>query len=59
MIIKGWQKIGITNTFTSEFQVATMEANALTPFFTFTPKVEENNDGAKDNDVDPTIPLQQ
>lgn len=52
MIIKGWQKIGITNTFTLEFQVATMEANELTPFFMFTPKVEENNHGTKDNDVD-------
>ncbi len=35
MIIKSWQKIGITNAFTSKFQVAMMEANALTPLFTF------------------------
>jgi len=36
-----------------------MKANAIIPLFTFTPKVEENNDGAKDNDVDLAIPLQQ
>jgi hypothetical protein len=41
MIIKGWQKIGIPNTFTSKFQVATMEVNALIPFFTFTLEVEK------------------
>jgi hypothetical protein len=29
-----------------------MEANELTPFFMFTLKVEENNHGTKDNDVD-------
>lgn len=28
-----------------------MEANALTLLFTFTLEVEENNDGAKDNDA--------
>jgi hypothetical protein len=54
MIIKGWQEIGITNTFTSKFQVVTMEANALTLLFTFTLEVEENNDGTKDNDADLT-----
>jgi hypothetical protein len=36
-----------------------MEANAFTPLFTFTPKVEENNDGTKENDVDLAIPLHQ
>jgi len=36
-----------------------MKANAIIPLFTFTPKVEKNNDGAKDNDVDLVIPLQQ
>jgi hypothetical protein len=36
-----------------------MEANTLTLLFTFIPKVEENNDGAKDNDVAPAVPLQQ
>ncbi len=54
MIIKGWQKIGITNPFISEFQVVVMEANALIPFFTFIPKVAKNNDGIEDNDEDPT-----
>jgi hypothetical protein len=34
-----------------------MEANALTHLFTFIPKVEENNDFAKDNDVALAIPL--
>ncbi len=41
MIIKGWQKIGITNDFRSKFQVVVMEANAPTPFFTFILEVEE------------------
>jgi hypothetical protein len=30
-----------------------MEANALTPIFTFILEVEENKYGVKDNDVDP------
>jgi hypothetical protein len=51
MIIEGWQKIGITNAFTSKFQVATMEANALIPFFAFTLEVEKNNDDVEDNDA--------
>jgi hypothetical protein len=34
-----------------------MEVNALTPLFTFIPKVEENNDGVKDNDVAHVVPL--
>lgn len=29
------------NTFTSKFQVATMEANALTPFFTLLQKLKK------------------
>jgi len=41
MIIKGWQKIRITNNFTLEFQIVVMEANTLIPFFTFIPKVEK------------------
>jgi len=53
MITKGWGKIGITKAFTPDFQVEAMEANALTPLFTFTPKVEEYND-EKDNEADPT-----
>jgi len=39
------------NVFTSKFQMAMMEANALIPLFYFTSKVEENNHGAKDNYV--------
>jgi hypothetical protein len=30
-----------------------MEANKLTPLFTFTLEVEENNHGTEDNDADP------
>jgi hypothetical protein len=30
-----------------------MEANTLTHFLFFIPKVEENNDGAKENDSNP------
>jgi hypothetical protein len=52
MIIKGWQKIGIMNAFTLEFQVVVMEANALIPFLTFTPKVVEFNDGTENNHED-------
>jgi hypothetical protein len=39
------------NVFTSKFQMAMMESNALIPPFTFTSKVEKNNHGAKDNYV--------
>jgi hypothetical protein len=53
MIIKGWRKTKITNAFTLEFQVVAMEANELTPLFTFTSEVEENNHGIEDNDADP------
>jgi hypothetical protein len=52
MIAKGWGKTGITKAFIFDFQVEAMEANALTPLFTFTLKVEEYND-AEDNEVDP------
>jgi hypothetical protein len=53
MITKGWDKIGITKTFTLDFQVEAMEANALTPLFTYTPKVEKYND-VKNNEANPT-----
>jgi hypothetical protein len=53
MIIKGWQKIGITNAFTLEFQVVAMESNELTPLFTFTSEVENNNHDTKNNDANP------
>ncbi len=39
------------NVFTSKFQMAMMEANALIPLFTFTSKVEENSHSAKENYV--------
>jgi hypothetical protein len=35
------EKIGITEAFTPDFQVEAMEANAFTPLFTFTLKVEK------------------
>ncbi len=53
MITKGWEKIGITKAFTLDFQVEAMEANALTPLFTFIPEVEKCND-EKDNEAYPT-----
>jgi hypothetical protein len=46
-------KKGITKAFTPNFQVEAMEANALTPLFTFTLEVEEYND-AEDNEAYPT-----
>jgi hypothetical protein len=52
MIVKGWEKTRITKAFTLDFQIEAIEANAFTPIFTFTPKVEEYND-AKDNKIDP------
>jgi hypothetical protein len=52
MIIKGWEKIGITKAFTPYFQIKALEANAFTPLFTFTPKVEKYND-IEDNKIDP------
>ncbi len=39
------------NVFTSKFQIAMMEANALTPLLTFTSKVEEKNHGIENNNV--------
>jgi hypothetical protein len=53
MIAKGWEKIGITKTFTPDFQVEAMEANALAPIFTFTLEVQEYND-VEDNKTYPT-----
>jgi len=41
------------NVFTSKFQIAMMEANAIIPFFTFTLKVEEKNHGVEENYVNP------
>jgi hypothetical protein len=52
MITKGWEKTRITKAFTFDFQVEAMEANALTPLFTFTLEVEEYND-VKDNEANP------
>ncbi len=53
MIAKGWEKIGTTKALTPDFQIKAMEANALTPLFTFILKVEEYND-AEDNEAYPT-----
>ncbi len=52
MIAKGWEKTRITKAFTLDFQVESMEANALTPLFTFTLKVEEYND-VEENEANP------
>ncbi len=52
MIAKGWEKIGITKAFKSNFQVEAMEANALTPIFTFTLEVEKYDD-AENNEAYP------
>jgi hypothetical protein len=52
MIAKGWEKTGITKAFTLDFQVEAMEANALTPLFTFIPKVEKYND-VENNEANP------
>jgi hypothetical protein len=53
MIAKGCEKIGITKAFTHDFQEEAMEAIALTPLFTFIPKVKKSND-ENDNKIDPT-----
>jgi hypothetical protein len=43
-IVKSWKnKTKITKTFTSKFQVITMEVNALIFLFTFILDIEENN----------------
>jgi len=34
VIVKGWEETKIANSFTSNFQVVVMEANALTLLFT-------------------------
>ncbi len=44
MITKGWERIGITKTFTFDFQVKAMEANAFTPLFRFILEVEDYNE---------------
>ncbi len=52
IIIKGWDKIGITKTFLPTFQLATREINIATPLFkepTNEKVVEEAN-----IDIDPT-----
>ncbi len=43
-----WGKNQIVETFTLNFQVATMEANALIPLFTFILDVENNNNVKND-----------
>ncbi len=52
MIAKGWEKTRITKAFTLDFQIEAMEANALTPLFTYTPKVDKYND-VEDNEANP------
>ncbi len=53
MITKGWDKTWITKAFTFDFQVEAMEANPLTPLFTYTLEVEKYND-VKNNKANPT-----
>ncbi len=43
-IIKGWFKTWITRAFKNEFQLATMEANAITYLFNVTLDIEEHNE---------------
>jgi hypothetical protein len=36
MILKGWEKIGLTRAWNNEFQLVTMEANTTTSLFIIT-----------------------
>jgi hypothetical protein len=47
VIVKGWKETKIANSFTSNFQVVTMEADALTFLFYFILEVENNIDAKK------------
>jgi hypothetical protein len=42
MIVKGWDKIGITRAFQSEFQFITMEANMISSLFKVTPNIKHH-----------------
>jgi len=52
-IVKGWDKIGITRTFGTELQLATLEANTTTLLFTITQSIEEQME--EDLNANPTL----
>lgn len=55
IIVKGWDKKGITKTFTTNFQLVVLEANVVTPFFTMTQGIEEQ---IEDNpNANPILPM--
>jgi hypothetical protein len=55
IIVKGWDKKGITKTFTTDFQLVVLEANVVTFFFTMTQGIEEQ---IEDNpNANPILPM--
>ncbi len=48
MLIKGWEKIGLTRVWDDDFQLVTLEANTTTPLFTIVLEIEKTID-IKDN----------